>query len=280
MSKLFIGMAVYNGAKYISEAIDSIRNQSFEDWVLLISDNFSDDETEDICKKYIQLDPRIRYVRQISNIGGINNFKFLLDNADSEYFMWVASDDIWHKDYINICIEKLENDKLLGLAYANVISIDSYSNIIRNDLCLNKIVGKNKFFTALKFLWDPEIMGKACMVYGIYRTIICRQVWDLYPINNNYASDVSFVYGVLSRSKIYIDERILFHKRYERDDDEPNNPKSMNVKNPFRIIFSLKDLIPYSCDLIKVADGFNYKLFVVLIMILRLPIVLFNNMIK
>ena len=280
MSKLFIGMPVYNGARYITEAIDSIRSQSFEDWILLISDNCSDDETEDICKKYVQLDSRIKYVRQTSNIGALNNFKFVLDNADSEYFMWAAYDDAWMPDFISTCIEKLEKDRSIGLAYTNVISIDSYSNTIRNDVHLNEIVAQNNILTALKFLWDPEIMGKACIIYGIYRTFLCKEVWNLYPMNNNYASDVSFVYGIISRTKIYIDEQVLFHKRHVREDDESDNPRSMNVKHPYKVILSLKDLIPYTNDLIKVANGFYYKLFVVLVMLVRVPVVIFNYIVR
>ena len=88
-----IGMPVFNGAQYIREAIDSLLAQTFADFELIISDNASADATQEICEKYAEQDPRIRYVRQSKNIGAIANFKFVLDQARAKYFMWAAHDD-------------------------------------------------------------------------------------------------------------------------------------------------------------------------------------------
>ena len=64
-SKLLIsiGLPVYNGEKYISEAIDSILNQSFDDFELIISDNASTDRTEEIALQYVKKDSRVHYKR-------------------------------------------------------------------------------------------------------------------------------------------------------------------------------------------------------------------------
>ncbi|MGE5682418.1 MAG: glycosyltransferase family 2 protein, partial [Bacillota bacterium] len=58
-----IGMPVYNGENYIKEAIDSILAQSFTDFVLIISDNASSDNTEQICREYAAKDKRVLYYR-------------------------------------------------------------------------------------------------------------------------------------------------------------------------------------------------------------------------
>ena len=92
--KISIGMPIYNGASYIDQAINSVLNQTFKDFELIISDNASTDNTENICKKYLSLDNRIHYLRQKKNIGGINNFKFVLDSSVGKYFMWLAADDV------------------------------------------------------------------------------------------------------------------------------------------------------------------------------------------
>ena len=64
-----IGMPVYNGEKYIREALDSLLAQTFTDFELIISDNASTDATEIICREYAAHYPQIRYVRQRVNRG-------------------------------------------------------------------------------------------------------------------------------------------------------------------------------------------------------------------
>jgi len=82
MSRFFIGMPVFNGEAYISEALDSIIRQSFCDWQLLMADNCSTDGTEiKLIERYVSRDPRIKYGRHSSNIGAVNNFFLIITPA-------------------------------------------------------------------------------------------------------------------------------------------------------------------------------------------------------
>ena len=74
--KVYIGLPVYNGAKTIEKAINSLLAQTFKNFILVISDNASNDETARICKKFLLKDSRIKYIRQKNNIGASANFKF------------------------------------------------------------------------------------------------------------------------------------------------------------------------------------------------------------
>jgi len=85
--KVSIGMPVFNGGATLREAIESLLAQSFTDFELIISDNGSTDDTEEICREYDAVDERIRYVRQPKNRGAAENWAFLLDQALGEYFM-------------------------------------------------------------------------------------------------------------------------------------------------------------------------------------------------
>ena len=67
--RLSIGLPVYNGEKYLSAAIDSILNQTYTDFELIISDNNSTDKTQAICQSYAQKDNRIKYYRLNENVG-------------------------------------------------------------------------------------------------------------------------------------------------------------------------------------------------------------------
>ena len=68
-SILTIGLPVYNGEKTISKSIDSLLNQTFQDFVLIISDNASTDSTQKICMDYTKIDSRIKYIMHENNLG-------------------------------------------------------------------------------------------------------------------------------------------------------------------------------------------------------------------
>lgn len=104
-----IGLFVYNGAQTLRAAIDSILNQSFSDFELIISDNASSDDTENICCEYAQKDLRVRYIRQRKNQGASKNMQVVFDEARGEYFMWAAHDDVRSLDYVDLNLRFLQS---------------------------------------------------------------------------------------------------------------------------------------------------------------------------
>lgn len=98
--EISIGMPVHNGGGYLRLVLDSLLTQTFSDYELLISDNASTDDTQAICLEYAARDSRIRYTRQATNIGAGNNFRFVLRQAKSRYFMWAAADDLRSEDFL------------------------------------------------------------------------------------------------------------------------------------------------------------------------------------
>jgi glycosyltransferase involved in cell wall biosynthesis len=102
-------MPVYNGAHYISSALDSILKQTYSNFELIISDNASTDNTEEICREYAVNDQRVKYLRQPQNIGPVKNFVFVLEQAKYKYFMWAAVDDKKSYDFLEKNLEFLES---------------------------------------------------------------------------------------------------------------------------------------------------------------------------
>lgn len=100
-----IGIPTYNRAKYIRQSIESLLSQDYPNLEIIISDNASTDGTSDICQEYSQ----ITYIRQPENIGATLNFRFLVEQAKGEYFMWLGDDDWLDPNYISQCVEVLQN---------------------------------------------------------------------------------------------------------------------------------------------------------------------------
>lgn len=103
-----IGMPIYNGERYVREALDSLLAQDYEDFELIISDNASTDSTFAICQEYSERDKRIRLHRNKMNIGASKNFNSVFELSSGKYFMWVAHDDFWDRTYIRKCLAKLQ----------------------------------------------------------------------------------------------------------------------------------------------------------------------------
>ena len=108
--KVSIGLPVYNGEKFLAEAIESILGQTFSDFELIISDNASTDRTEEIARSYAASDRRIRFVRQEGNRGASKNFGLVFELASGEYFKWAAYDDVLMPDFLTECVALLDDD--------------------------------------------------------------------------------------------------------------------------------------------------------------------------
>ena len=125
--KVSIGLPVYNGSKYIGEAIESILAQTYGDFELIISDNASTDDTEEVCRSYN--DNRIRYYRSDKNRGAAWNYNRTESMANGEYFKWAAHDDKLSPDFLSKCIPHLDRNDDVVLVYTNSIIIDKEGNI-------------------------------------------------------------------------------------------------------------------------------------------------------
>ena len=84
MEKIDILLATYNGEKFVKEQIESILNQTYENFNLIISDDASTDNTLNILEEYEKKDTRIKVFKKERNEGLIDNFEFLLKNVTSD----------------------------------------------------------------------------------------------------------------------------------------------------------------------------------------------------
>jgi glycosyltransferase involved in cell wall biosynthesis len=110
-----IGLPVRNGERHVGEAVRSVLDQEHGRLELVISDNASDDGTEEICRQLAGSDVRVRYYRQARDIGLIANFNAVLHLAHGTYFKWMGDDDHLAPTYVSRCVEVLDADVMLIL---------------------------------------------------------------------------------------------------------------------------------------------------------------------
>lgn len=168
-----IGMPVFNGAAHLGEALDSILRQSFADFELIISDNCSTDGTAEIISKYAARDPRIRDVRQDENIGGLPNFRFVLEAARADFFMWAAYDD-WHDaNYLEALHRPLAENSDLHMAVPRIVRVrpDGSEAEVTEIPSLDHLSRLQRVKRMLS-------LSRGGTIYGLYRTDAIRAAYN------------------------------------------------------------------------------------------------------
>ena len=129
--RLSVGLPVYNGSPYLAESIEAILGQTFEDFELVISDNASTDDTQEIGRSFEKQDSRVRYFRQPRNIGLSPNHNFCAEQARGGLFKWASNDDLYARDLLEKCVAALDEYPQVVLAHSYTAMIDGAGKVFQ-----------------------------------------------------------------------------------------------------------------------------------------------------
>jgi glycosyltransferase involved in cell wall biosynthesis len=206
-AKVSIGLPVFNGERYLKEALDAILSQTFQDFELIISDNGSTDGTELICRDYASKDRRIRYERAQYTRGVTWNFRQVALRASGEYFLWVAADDTLAPIYVERCLDVLQQHPEVVLCYSKAVVMDEEGNCLRREeqqLDAASDQPHERFHELIR-------MDHNCgALFGLIRTDVLKRT----PIHGDFADSDRCVLAELALyGKYYCIPEYLFHHR-------------------------------------------------------------------
>ncbi len=115
-------MPVYNGAKYLKEAIESVLNQSFKDFELILINDGSTDSSESIIKSFDE--PRIVYLNNGGNLGLSKSFNKGIIAAKGTYIARMDADDVSLPNRFEIQLDYLDTHPNIGVIGTNIILIN------------------------------------------------------------------------------------------------------------------------------------------------------------
>lgn len=142
--KVSILIPAFNYAHYLSEAIDSVLSQTFSNFELIVVDNCSTDNTEEIVNSYAQNDTRIKFIRNQENIGMYRNYNQALLLARGDYIKFLNADDKFEPTLLEKFVNILENDTTISV----VTSFRQYFGS-KNDVLIPPFKGKVESTTAI-----------------------------------------------------------------------------------------------------------------------------------
>lgn len=211
-------MPTYNNAEYICASVNSVLNQSYENWELIIIDDCSNDGTEDILNDFT--DTRIRYYKNELNYGAAISRNRALQIARGRWIAFLDSDDLWHPEKIEKQLRFMkENDFAVSCCGYAVIDRDgklaSYS-ITAPSAIDYRVLHRYCYPGALTVMYDFEVIG-------------LLQIEDLKK-NNDYAL---WLLAVKKAEMHYLDDCLALYRKHGGSISSGNKVKL--IKHHYRL---------------------------------------------
>lgn len=175
MPKVSIVLPVYNGEKYLCESIESVLNQTFKNFELIIVNDASEDNTLNIIQKYAQKDSRIKILSHLENKGISYSLNDGFDISVGEYRSWTSDDNYYAPEAIENMVEYLDTHPNCDMVYTTFKVLNLKENT-------EKIV-KTPISPLLIIKLDP------CGACFLYRTTIAKKIGGYdktYPLVQDY----------------------------------------------------------------------------------------------
>ena len=174
MDRITIGIPAFNESRYIDNALKSAVGQSRH---IIVSDNGSDDDTAKTCALIATTDSDIQMIRHTENRGAAFNFRFLLDQCQTEYFMWLGAHDLIPPDYTRTLIATLDDHPDAIMAYSDANHIDPDGNPVRTETYTLLKHHLESLRREVRMLAIVKHLSDCSMIHGVWRTEGLRRAW-------------------------------------------------------------------------------------------------------
>jgi glycosyltransferase involved in cell wall biosynthesis len=149
---ILVYMPVYNEARDIKNTINSVLNQTYTNFKLIISDNHSNDGTKEIIQLAMENDPRIHLVSPPSHCtssehGEFLNNSILINENFNKYTIFIGGHDTWDNNLLEVLFRRAENERNAGIIYTESSEIDETDNLIRKYSGIIQVQEINRAFS-------------------------------------------------------------------------------------------------------------------------------------
>lgn len=156
----------YNAKRFIEQCINSVIDQSYKNWEMIICDDCSSDDSKQIIQKYISIDKRIKLIQLTKNKGVANARNEAIKSAKGRYIAFLDSDDVWISEKLQKQLDFMQKNNL-SFTYSSYDLIDEEGRFIGNFDIKGEITYKSMLKTCsvgcLSAIYDTKILGKLYM---------------------------------------------------------------------------------------------------------------------
>jgi glycosyltransferase involved in cell wall biosynthesis len=207
--KISILIPAFEAEKFICETLDSIAEQSFTDFEIIISIDASSDETGCAIEKWCRDhgDIRTEVIHQRHRLGQIRNVNFLLGRCESKYFMIMPHDDLLHKDYLRELIQCLEANDQAILAFSDIQAFGDLNRSI-----VQEPTQGNRLERTLHYLRNNA--GAEPFRGLVNRTLLPEPVFLFGNDCSDFAADTTWVIRLAMQGELIRVPEVLYQKRF------------------------------------------------------------------
>lgn len=217
--KVSIVLPIYNGTRYIASSIESILEQNYANWELIIVNDCSTDDTLSICNKYAKKDSRISVFSNERNLKLPKTLNEGFSRATGDYYTWTSDDNLYKPSAIGTLVAALEDNPGVSMVYSDYTNIDADGNII----------GETR-------LQKPEFLvtGNVCGACFLYTAEISATVGEYDP-NMFLAEDYDYWLRIHKDGKLmHINDNLYLYRRHSESLSETR--KTTIVEQTFRVL--------------------------------------------
>jgi glycosyltransferase involved in cell wall biosynthesis len=178
--KISIIIPTYNRANYLEQAIESALAQDYPNLEVIVSDNASTDNTQEIVKKFIQ-DYRLKYVINKENIGFLLNWRNALNNYSAGEWILILSDDDYLIDdsYIPKAIGLINQYQNISLVHANyIIKYENFGKITRSNFNLPEFIDGKDYFLHYREKNFPHVHSTLTCLFNKAKALDVRALME------------------------------------------------------------------------------------------------------
>lgn len=184
-----VGIPCYNNSATLERAVDSVLAQTLPATAILISDDHSSDSSESVGRALAAKHRIVRYTRQQSTLSPTHNFGFLVRQAETPYFMWLAGDDYLLPTYLERTAGCLDADPAVVACVSRVMfTVNDAPNALASG---TEPLDGSVLENLAHYLYDPAANGR---LYGLYRR---SALLPALPVTHMHAWDWTVVAGTL-----------------------------------------------------------------------------------
>lgn len=203
-----IAVATYNGEKYIEKQINSLLNLDYKNIEIIVSDDYSTDNTYKILRKYGN---KINLIKNEGKRGLNSNFANAIKKCKGEYIALCDQDDIWEKNKLNILLEHIDD---FDLVHGGVSIIDQNDEYHKNKIMHDVYeIDKTRFYKFTDYVKENLLLGCTCL--------ISKKFLDKYidiPEDTLY-HDWWIVLNAIKNGRgiVYVDEEIIKYRQHKNN---------------------------------------------------------------
>ena len=232
---------MFNGAATLRRTVESVLAQTHRVAVVHISDNASTDETPEIAQALADAHETVLFTRHAASLGMSGNFGFVLQRAETEYFMWLAADDTIEPTYVERMLQELEADPGLVACVSRALFVRAEDGTTRPVTGTFPLLSDDPVSNLAAYLSGPSDNTR---VFGLYRT---QPLQRAFPPRYFHAYDWAIAAGTLLHGRhMEVPETLMIR------DETPGAAyvKAVRRDNP-TVLGRLFPALPMTADLVR-----------------------------